>query len=92
MLPRTAKVLYLVLVVIFYLASPANAQKYTYPYGVEAQGVPGAKGVDTLVDQLPGKSPSSGYQSGVKYLQRNECYEARVFRFRIQQLHPRNRK
>jgi hypothetical protein len=31
----------------------ANAQKYAYPYGVEAQGKPGAVGVDTIVKQSP---------------------------------------
>jgi hypothetical protein len=36
-----------------FAACCANAQKYTYPYGVEAQGAPGAVGVDTLVGQSP---------------------------------------
>jgi hypothetical protein len=31
----------------------ASAQKYAYPYGVEAQGARGAVGVDTLVRQSP---------------------------------------
>ncbi len=31
----------------------AYGQKYAYPYGVEAQGVSGAIGVDTLVKRLP---------------------------------------
>lgn len=33
--------------------SSASAQKYAYPYGVEAQAKPGAVGVDTLVLQAP---------------------------------------
>src|SRR5580704_14808355 len=36
-----------------FLSSLARAQKYAYPYGVEAQGVAGAVGVDTLVSQSP---------------------------------------
>jgi hypothetical protein len=32
---------------------PTSAQKYAYPYGVEAQGKPGAVGVDTLASQAP---------------------------------------
>lgn len=31
----------------------ASGQKYAYPYGIEAQGVTGAVGVDTLVKQSP---------------------------------------
>jgi hypothetical protein len=31
----------------------ARAQKYAYPYGVEAKGVAGAIGVDTLVNESP---------------------------------------
>ena len=34
-------------------SSYATAQKYAYPYGVEAQGTQGAVGVDTLVKQSP---------------------------------------
>ena len=34
-------------------SSYATAQKYAYPYGVEAQGAQGAVGVDTLVKQSP---------------------------------------
>ncbi len=35
------------------MAGPVFAQKYTYPYGVEAQGVAGAVGVDTIAAQAP---------------------------------------
>jgi len=31
----------------------ARAQKYAYPYGIEAQGAAGAVGVDTLIKQSP---------------------------------------
>lgn len=34
-------------------SSPLHAQKYAYPYGVEAQGVAGAVGVDTIANQAP---------------------------------------
>ena len=44
---------FVVLVLTVFLSSSANAQKYAYPYGVEAQGKPGAIGVDTLVNQSP---------------------------------------
>jgi hypothetical protein len=36
-----------------FVCCSAGAQKYAYPYGVEAQGKPGAIGVDTLVGQAP---------------------------------------
>jgi hypothetical protein len=44
---------WLIALVWFCTSRPANAQKYNYPYGVEAQGVAGAVGVDTLAAQSP---------------------------------------
>jgi hypothetical protein len=35
------------------IGSPLRAQKYAYPYGVEANGVVGAVGVDTISNQTP---------------------------------------
>jgi len=43
----------LVLLVSACAIVPANAQKYKYPYGVEAMGVPEAVGVDTIMNQSP---------------------------------------
>jgi hypothetical protein len=49
---RYGRALVIVTLTVF-LSSSAHAQKYAYPYGVEAQGKPGAIGVDTLVSQSP---------------------------------------
>ena len=43
----------LTLSVALLVSSYVRAQKYSYPYGVEAQGTPGAVGVDTLALQAP---------------------------------------
>ena len=50
---RCLRFSFLVVTVSVVAASSANAQKYGYPYGVEAQGKAGAVGVDTLAGQSP---------------------------------------
>jgi hypothetical protein len=46
----------------------ATAQKYTYPYGVEAQGVAGAVGVDTLADQSPENRSAADIKAALRIL------------------------
>jgi hypothetical protein len=50
---RGPRFLFAVVTFGLFASCHASAQKYAYPYGVEAQGVPGAVGVDTLVKQSP---------------------------------------
>src|SRR5258708_19220126 len=51
-----------------FCACCANAQKYAYPYGVEAQGKPGAVGVDTLVTQSPENRSAADIKDALRIL------------------------
>jgi hypothetical protein len=58
----------LVLLASMCVALPANAQKYSYPYGVEAKGVPGAVGVDTIASQSPNNRSSADIVTALNVL------------------------
>ena len=58
----------LVLTSSIFLSSPATAQKYAYPYGVEAKGAPGAVGVDTLASQSPQNRSAEDIKSALSVL------------------------
>jgi hypothetical protein len=60
--------LLLVATVSVFLSSSARAQKYAYPYGIEAQGKAEAVGVDTLAGQAPQNRSVDDIKNALRYL------------------------